>query len=117
LRYESINAKSLLSNEITADAWFHINRSMNAYQGCQHACVYCDGMSEHYHIENFMSHIRMKENAPEVLEKELKKLGLFSTSQLENESLLGYLDSEDANRIERQMPVRPVIGISGGVSD
>ncbi|TFG11155.1 hypothetical protein EU537_13170 [Candidatus Thorarchaeota archaeon] len=64
-----------------------------------------------------MTHIKMKENAPEILEKELSRLGCHSTTQLKNESLLNYLDSEEANRIEERLPPCPVIGISGGVSD
>lgn len=118
MRYECVKAKSLLSKkELTADSWFHINRSLNAYRGCEHGCVYCDGMSEYYHVDNFMSHIRIKENAPEVLRKELKRLGFSSQRELETETLWSFLPNDDAKRLAMMKPRRVVIGVCGGVSD
>ncbi|MBE0527527.1 MAG: hypothetical protein IH631_11340, partial [Candidatus Thorarchaeota archaeon] len=118
MRYECVKAKSLLSKkEMTADSWFHINRSLNAYRGCEHGCVYCDGMSEYYHVDNFMSHIRIKENAPETLRKELKKLGFTSQRELETETLWSFLPEDDTKRLAMSKPRRIVIGVCGGVSD
>ncbi|MFW9799090.1 MAG: radical SAM protein [Candidatus Thorarchaeota archaeon] len=117
MRYECIKAKSLLSKKMEAESWFHINRSMNAYRGCEHGCVYCDGMSEGYHVESFLTHIRIKENAPEVLRRELKKEGFVSQSELETETLWAYLDEDDATRIAEKTPRKQIIGASGGVSD
>ena len=118
LKYECVNAKSLLSKrEIVADSWFHINRSLNAYRGCEHGCVYCDGMSEYYHVDDFMSYIRIKENAPEILEKELKRLGYSSQMELETETLWSFLPEDDAKRLAMKTPRRIVIGVCGGVSD
>jgi DNA repair photolyase len=74
-------------------------------------------MSEHYHVDNFMTHIRIKENAPEVLYKELKKDGYIPQSELETETLWSFLDEEDAMRIAQKVPRRKVIGVCGGVSD
>ena len=113
-----MKAKSLLSkNEKSADSWFHINRSLNAYRGCEHGCVYCDGISEYYHVDNFMSHVRIKENAPEILRKELKKLGFTSQQELETETLWTFLPDDDAKRLAMKKPRRTVIGVCGGVSD
>ena len=117
MRYECIKAKSLLSKPHVADSWFHMNRSLNAYRGCEHGCVYCDGNSEYYHVDNFYSHIRVKENAADVLRKELKKLGFTSMSELETETLWSFLEEEDAKRIAEKVPRRLVIGACGGVSD
>ncbi len=118
VKYECVKAKSLLSKkEMTADSWFHINRSLNAYRGCEHGCVYCDGMNEYYHVDNFMSHIRIKENAPEILRKELKKLGFNSQKELETETLWSFLPDDDAKRLAMKTPRRIVIGVCGGVSD
>jgi len=117
MRYERIKAKSLLSKPITADGWFHINRSMNAYRGCEHGCAYCDGMSENYHVDNFLTHIRIKENAAQVLRRELKKVGFTSRSELETETLWSFLDEEDAKRLTMKSPRKQVIGVCGGVSD
>ncbi len=118
MQYECIKAKSLLSKKnIEADSWFHINRSFNAYRGCEHGCVYCDGMAENYHVDNFLSHIRAKENAPSILRKELKKEGFTSQIELETETLWKFLDPEDAIRISQKVPRKQVIGVCGGVSD
>lgn len=117
MRYERIKARSLLSRRILADGWFHINRSLNAYRGCEHGCVYCDGMAEHYHVDDFSTHIRAKENAAEVLKKELKKEGFTPKSELESETLWSFLDKEDAVRLTMTKPKRQIIGICGGVSD
>lgn len=94
-----------------------MNRSLNAYRGCEHGCVYCDGNSEYYHVDNFYSHIRIKENASEVLRKELKKLGFTSRTELETETLWSFLDEDDAKRIAEKVPRKLVIGACGGVSD
>lgn len=118
MKYECVKAKSLLSKkEMKADSWFHINKSLNAYRGCEHGCVYCDGMNEYYHVDNFMSHVRIKENAPEILRKELKKLGFSSQRELETETLWSFLPDDDAKRLAMQKPRRIVIGVCGGVSD
>ncbi len=117
MRYECVKARSLLSKPHVADSWFHMNRSLNAYRGCEHGCVYCDGNSEYYHVDNFYSHIRVKENAADVLRKELKKLGFTSRTELETETLWSFLDDEDAKRIAEKVPRKLVIGACGGVSD
>ncbi|MGY5864117.1 MAG: radical SAM protein [Candidatus Thorarchaeota archaeon] len=117
MKYECVKARTLLSKPHVADSWFHMNRSLNAYRGCQHGCVYCDGNSEYYHVDNFYSHIRVKENAADVLRKELKKLGFTSKSELETETLWSFLDDNDAKRIAEKVPRRIVIGACGGVSD
>ncbi len=117
MKYECVKARSLLSKPHVADSWFHMNRSLNAYRGCEHGCVYCDGNSEYYHVDNFYSHIRVKENAADILSKELKKLGFTSKSELETETLWSFLDDEDAKRIAEKTPRKLVIGACGGVSD
>lgn len=107
VQYEKVRAKTLLSKRMDGDSWFHSNHSMNIYRGCQFACAYCDGMSEYYHVDNYTTHIRVKENAPELLRKELKKLGYVEQPR----SLLDFTDSSGAERR------KPIIGVSGGVSD
>ena len=105
MRIEEVKARSLLSKRIKADSWFHSNHSMNLYRGCQFACAYCDGMSEYYHVDDFQTHIRVKVNAQEVLRRELKKLEYRKTP-----SLLDYTDLKTEYK-------KPIIGVSGGVSD
>lgn len=109
IKYQKIKAKTLLSKRIEADSWFHSNHSMNIYRGCEFACSYCDGMNEYYHVDNYQTHIRIKENAPEILRKELSRLNYTKRSR--TSTLLDFSDSLQAeNR-------KPIIGISGGVSD
>jgi DNA repair photolyase len=117
MQYEPIKAKSLLSKPIVADGWFHVNRGLNAYRGCEHLCAYCDGMAEHYHVDDFLARVQVKENAPEILRHELIKAGFTPRGHLQDGTLLPYLSRTDALRIARQGPRAPVIGVCGGVSD
>ncbi|MFW9920575.1 MAG: radical SAM protein, partial [Candidatus Thorarchaeota archaeon] len=117
MQYERVKAKSLLSKPLVADSWFHIHRGLNSYRGCEFACVYCDGYSESYHVDNFQTHIRIKENAPQILRKELEKEGYTARSRLETETLWSFLDDEDAKRLALKTPRKQVIGVCGGVSD
>jgi DNA repair photolyase len=48
---------------------------MNPYQGCEHACVYCDARSDRYYLhKDFEETIYYKKNAPELLENKLKHM-------------------------------------------
>jgi len=70
---KTIKTKTILSRlNNNADTWFGTSYSMNLYRGCQHNCIYCDSRSKVYQIENF-SDILIKENAIELLEKELSR--------------------------------------------
>jgi len=67
-----IKAKTLLSSKKEGiDDYFGIRYTMNLYRGCQFGCIYCDSRSTCYGIENF-SDVLVKENALELLEKELR---------------------------------------------
>lgn len=117
MRYEEVKAKTLLSKPIIADSWFHTNRSMNIYRGCEHGCVYCDGFCQYYRVDDFYTHIRVKVNAAEILRKELKRMGYTSQTTLETETLWPFLDPDDAVRLAMKTPRKIVIGACGGVSD
>ncbi|MCF8358837.1 MAG: radical SAM protein [Prolixibacteraceae bacterium] len=67
-----IPAKTILSKVKNApDKWFGITYNMNLYRGCQHQCIYCDSRSECYQLGD-LADIRIKENALQILERELK---------------------------------------------
>ncbi|MFW9933787.1 MAG: hypothetical protein ACFFDR_14215, partial [Candidatus Thorarchaeota archaeon] len=68
-------------------------------------------------MDNFQTHIRIKENAPQILRKELEKEGYTARSRLETETLWSFLDDEDAKRLALKTPRKQVIGVCGGVSD
>lgn len=74
-------------------------------------------MSEYYHVDNFTTHVQIKENAPDILRKELRKLGFTSQKELETETLWSFLPEEDTKRLAMKSPRRVVIGVCGGVSD
>jgi len=117
MQYERIQAKTLLSKLRYGEAWFHSNRSMNSYRGCEHGCVYCDGNCQYYRIDNFYTHIRIKKNAPQVLRKELERAKFQSLSKMKSDTLLRFLDNQDASKVVNQSPRKIIIGVSGGVSD
>jgi len=70
---EEYDAKSLVRTTKTSlFSWAEVY--LNPYQGCEHDCVYCDGKAEGYYMHNdFGQRIRVKKNAPELLENYLKK--------------------------------------------
>ena len=69
---KNIKAKTLLSSKKEGiDDYFGIRYTMNLYRGCQFGCIYCDSRSTCYGIENF-SDVLVKENALDLLEKELR---------------------------------------------
>ena len=78
-KYTPIQAKTLLSHLKQPDNWFGLKYNMNLYRGCQHQCIYCDTRSECYQIENFQNEILIKENAVELLRKELASKRIKST--------------------------------------
>jgi DNA repair photolyase len=68
----AIQAKTILSSvKPGTDNFFGLRYNMNLYRGCQHGCIYCDSRSNCYQLGE-LSDIRLKENALELLEKELK---------------------------------------------
>ena len=57
-----VNAKTILTPH-----------SMNIYRGCSHGCIYCDSRSKCYQFTHDFEDIEVKQNAPELLEKTLKR--------------------------------------------
>ena len=43
---------------------------MNIYRGCTHGCIYCDSRSACYQFTHPFEDVEVKQNAPELLEKE-----------------------------------------------
>jgi len=69
-----IQVKKLLKKENPAFP-FGGKYRFSPYMACGHRCTYCDGRYEKYHVEGDFDHdITVRENAPELLEKELQKL-------------------------------------------
>lgn len=77
-KFVEIDAKSILTKQKFRDNWFWNRYSINPYRGCQFACNYCDAITEKYLVhedyKDFSRIIYVKRNAPELLEKEVKKV-------------------------------------------
>lgn len=58
-----VKSKSILSAK----------NGMNLYRGCTHGCIYCDSRSKVYNMNHKFEDIEVKENALELLKKELIK--------------------------------------------
>ncbi|UCG03357.1 MAG: radical SAM protein [Candidatus Heimdallarchaeota archaeon] len=104
---EEYYAKTLMRNS-SPSLFSWSEHYLNPYQGCYHDCQYCDGKSEVYHMhEDFGNRIRVKKNAPHLLERFLKKQGMVSGSTL-----------EDHLKLEKKGP-KPkfILFIGGGVCD
>ncbi|HEX3044802.1 MAG TPA: radical SAM protein [Bacillota bacterium] len=82
---KQILAKTLLGTvKDPPDRLFGLRYNLNLYRGCGHGCIYCDSRSLCYRIENF-DDILIKENALELLEKELRskrKKGTIGTGSM-----------------------------------
>ncbi len=56
---------------VKAKGIFTSDYGINLYRGCTHGCIYCDSRSEIYQINHKFEDIEVKENAVELLKKEL----------------------------------------------
>ena len=57
----------------TAKSILSPKNGMNLYRGCTHGCIYCDSRSLKYNMEHDFEDIEVKQNALELLKKELIK--------------------------------------------
>ncbi len=101
---EFIKAKTILSKVKYGDDWYGVDYNMNLYRGCSHGCIYCDSRSNCYHIDNF-DVPKGKENALQILEKELSKkkdhgvVGIGSMSDTYNPNELKYEQTRGALKL------------------
>ncbi len=77
-RYDAEQCKSLISRNSSPDVPF--SQSINPYRGCEHGCVYCFARPTHSYLDlspglDFETRIFCKDNAVEVLRRELSRPG------------------------------------------
>lgn len=58
---------------VKAKGIFTSDYGINLYRGCTHGCIYCDSRSAVYNMNHKFEDIEVKENAVELLKKELIK--------------------------------------------
>ncbi len=99
MRY--IKSKTILSKlKVSGYDPFGIVYNMNLYRGCQHQCIYCDSRSECYQLGDLRD-IRVKENAIDLLKKELpskRKKGTVGTGSMNDP----YMPVEKELKLTRQ---------------
>jgi len=69
---DEIQVKSILNKHKKRDDWFLDDYSINPYSGCSFNCIYCYIRGSKYG-KNMAKTLSAKINAPEVLEKQLKR--------------------------------------------
>jgi DNA repair photolyase len=66
--------KSILNVLKFIDSWYWARYTLNAYNGCQFGCIYCDSRSAKYHMPtDFENTIIVKKNVKEMLDKRLTR--------------------------------------------
>lgn len=58
---------------VTAKSLLSAQNGMNIYRGCTHGCIYCDSQSKCYQMHHDFGDVEVKQNAAELLKKELSK--------------------------------------------
>jgi DNA repair photolyase len=73
-KYEKKDFKSIINKMKFIDNWFWGRYTLNPYNGCEHACTYCDSRSHKYHLHpEFDQVIIVKNNVGEMLDKRLTR--------------------------------------------
>ena len=74
IKYEKKDFKSIINKMKFIDSWFWARYTLNPYNGCEHACTYCDSRSHKYHLHpEFDQVIYVKNNAGKMLDKRLSR--------------------------------------------
>jgi DNA repair photolyase len=108
---EKFEAKSLIRQRKNS-----MDIGLNPYQGCYHDCAYCDGKAENYNMHpEFGKRIRVKINAPAMLEDYLKQKGFVPVNRERTGTLLDFVSA--SQKKDAAKGKKFCISISGGVCD
>ena len=99
-------AKSIISRNQSPDVPFE--QSINPYRGCEHGCVYCFARPTHSYLDlspglDFETRLYYKQNAPELLESELRKPGYICKPITIGANTDPYQPIEREHRITRRL--------------
>ena len=74
IKYEIKEFKSIINKYKFIDSWFWCRYSINTYNGCEFACIYCDSRSHKYHLHpEFDQIIYIKNNVKEMLDNRISR--------------------------------------------
>ncbi|HYB51098.1 MAG TPA: PA0069 family radical SAM protein [Burkholderiaceae bacterium] len=99
-------ARSIISRNDSPDIPF--DRSVNPYRGCEHGCVYCYARPTHAYLGlsaglDFETRLFAKNNAAELLERELRKPGYVPAMLALGANTDPYQPIEKEHRITRSV--------------
>lgn len=99
-------ARSVISYNDSPDIPF--DRSINPYRGCEHGCAYCYARPSHANVGlstglDFETRLFAKTNAPEVLERELRKSSYHPRTLMLGANTDAYQPIERERRLTRRI--------------
>jgi len=97
-------SRTVITRNTSPDVPF--DRSINAYRGCEHGCVYCFARPSHAYAGlspglDFETRIFAKDDAPLVLERELRRPGYVAEPIMLGANTDPYQPAERTRRITR----------------
>lgn len=73
VKYIEKEFKTIINKLKYIDSWFWCRYTLNPYNGCEHACIYCDARSEKYYLHPDLDNvIIVKKNVKKKLDNRLK---------------------------------------------
>ncbi|MHA1346887.1 MAG: radical SAM protein [Candidatus Heimdallarchaeaceae archaeon] len=112
MQIEKIIAKTLIHNT-AHKTQYHLN----PYQGCYHDCKYCNGKAKRFYLhDEFSNKIKVKVNAPELLEQYLRGRGFYPINRQRTDTLVDFIPNiSDASKLN--LPNKFILFIGGGICD
>ena len=105
-RYHAEQCKSLITRNQSPDVPF--DQSINPYRGCEHGCIYCFARPTHSYLDlspglDFETQIFCKDNAAEVLRRELSRPGYVPRTIVLGAATDPYQPVERERQLTRQL--------------
>jgi DNA repair photolyase len=101
MQYVSYRPKKIVNTHKHTDSWFWDKYSAHPYIGCEYGCEYCYSREKKYsrydNPDDFSKIIKIKENAPELLRKELGRV------QKDTVIVGDYQPIEEKTKLSRKM--------------